>query len=115
MRGYLPKMPKYMISAPLSASFTIPVLQRFMTSLRVTDYIWEGNIGVGAVNGNVWSRAARRKGPASSDLDDIKLGFRITVRDTNDGSEISIEWRIGTDVILFESFCGKIKEIVRRS
>jgi len=44
---------------------------------------------------------------------DIKLAFRIHVRDINDASEVEIEWRIGEDIILFESFCGKLKSIVQ--
>jgi hypothetical protein len=77
-------------------------------------YIWEGNTGVGAVAGNVWSRAARRKAQESNG-EDIQLGFRISIKDTSMASEIIVEWRIGSDVVLFESFCGKLKTIVQHS
>jgi hypothetical protein len=86
-------------------------------SLPVTSYLWDGDCGVGAVAGNVWSRAARRK---FQDLmnGDVKLGFRITVKNIEDSdmtSQVIIEWRIGTDVVLFQSFCGKLKTIVQHS
>jgi 23S rRNA (adenine1618-N6)-methyltransferase len=113
LRPHLPKNPKYVISAPLSASFTIPIVQRFVTSLHLSTYAWEGDIGIGAVTGNVWSRSVRRNPPTPST--EIKLAFRITVTDTNDTSTVTIEWRIGTDIILFESFCGKIKQVITQS
>jgi hypothetical protein len=49
------------------------------------------------------------------ETEEVKLGFRIHVTDKGDMSEVGIEWRIGTDVVLFESFCGKIKSIVQHS
>jgi hypothetical protein len=49
------------------------------------------------------------------ETEEVKLGFRIHVMDKDDMSEVGIEWRIGTDVVLFESFCGKIKTIVQHS
>ena len=81
----------------------------------MTEYIWEQDRCIGAVTGNVWSRSARRKGQEGMETEEVKLGFRIHVMDKGDMSEVGIEWRIGTDVVLFESFCGKIKSIVQHS
>lgn len=67
--------------------------------------------------GNLWSRAARRKQEESREIDwEIRLGFRITVVDVEEStSRVDVEWRLGTDVVLFESFCGKLKSIVQHS
>lgn len=45
----------------------------------------------------------------------VRLGVRINIKDAQNGSQVTIEWRIGTDVMLFESFCGKIKGVVQQS
>jgi hypothetical protein len=79
-------------------------------------YTWENNIAIGAVSGNVWSRSARRKTRDTTVVGGITLGFRISVKDVpNDASQVAVEWRIGTDVVLFESFGGKLKGIIQRS
>lgn len=86
----------------------------------MSEYLWEGNIGIGSVAGNVWSRSARRNtqddSSRDSSKDAVKLGFRINVVEMRDDlSQVVIEWRIGVDVVLFESFCGKVKSIVQHS
>ena len=65
----------------------------------------------------MWSRSARRKTQDDTTMDEgIKLGFRVSVKDVpNDASQVAIEWRIGTDVVIFESFSGKLKSIVQRN
>jgi len=117
LRNFLPKTPRYIINAPLSSSFTIPIIQRFLSSLRTIQYTWDKNIGIAAVSENVWSRSALRKTHNDTNIDEgIKLGFRVSVKDVpNDASQVTIEWRIGTDVVLFESFSGKLKRIVQQS
>jgi hypothetical protein len=110
----IPKTPRYVINAPLASVFTIPRIQRGLLELRITDCKWDGNCGVGAVAGNVWSRAARRRPQETTD-GNIKLGFRISVQDTKMASTVAVEWRIGSDVVLFESFCGKVKTVVQNS
>jgi hypothetical protein len=47
--------------------------------------------------------------------EETKFGFRIQVRDMGMTALVDIEWRWGTDVVLFESFCGKVKGIVQQS
>jgi hypothetical protein len=38
----------------------------------------------------------------------------VSVKDgPNDASQVVIDWRIGTDVVLFESFSGKLKSVVQ--
>lgn len=77
--------------------------------------MWDENIGIGGVAENVWSRSARRRAQKTvSTNTDAKLAFRISVKDMHDISEVAIEWRIGTDFLLFESFCGKVKSIIHR-
>jgi hypothetical protein len=49
------------------------------------------------------------------DNEQVRLGFRINMTDMGGTSKVGIEWRIGTDVVLFESFCGKVKSIVQHS
>ena len=117
LRNLIPQSPRYIISAPLSASFTVPLIQRFLFPISTILYKWENNVGIGAVAGNVWSRAARRKQQESREIDwEIRLGFRITVVDVEvSTSRVDVEWRQGTDVVLFESFCGKLKSIVQHS
>ena len=80
-------------------------------------YQWQGDKCIGAVTGNVWSRSARRKAPTKpterEGEEEVKLGFRIQVKDMGTTAQVDVEWRWGRDVILFESFCGKIKGIVQ--
>ena len=80
--------------------------------------------GVGFANGNVWSRAARRKQQqsleGSTSEDDAMnegdedggpaLGFKIQLRKGNERSvEVMVRWLQGRDSVLFESFCGMLK------
>ena len=46
---------------------------------------------------------------------EIQLGFRIQARDCGDMGRVEVEWRWGWDVVLFESFCGKVKGIIQQS
>jgi len=111
-------------------------------SLDMRLYTWEGEKCIGAVTGNAWSRSARRKirtrnpsseetttKPASEETttkptseeattnptSEIQLGFRIQVRDWGRMGRVEVEWRWGWDVVLFESFCGKVKGIIQQS
>ena len=83
-------------------------------------YVWEGDTGIGTVTGNVWSRSARRKVQSTptagqGDEEEVRLGFRVQVRDTGQEAQVDVEWRLGRDVILFESLCGKLKSIVQQN
>ena len=54
--------------------------------------------------------------PAEQEVEEeTKFGFRIQVRDMGMTAQVDIEWRWGRDVVLFESFCGKVKGIVQQS
>ena len=93
--------------------------------------MWEGEKCIGAVTGNAWSRSARRKirtrNPSSEETttkptseetttnptSEIQLGFRIQVREWGRMGRVEVEWRWGWDVVLFESFCGKVKGIIQ--
>lgn len=82
--------------------------------------------GLGFANGNVWSRAARRRkqqliqGSAkdvapdkeSDDGDDDEpvFGFKVQLMPREKGCvEVLVRWGKGTESVLFESFCGMLK------
>ena len=79
--------------------------------------------GLGFADGNVWSRAARRrkqqlrhdsknKAASDSEGDDSEpaFGFKVQLRSGEKGSvEVSVRWIQGRDSVLFESFCGMLK------
>ena len=98
--------------------------QRLNLVLKRLDLRWQYqaslDTGIGAANGNVWSRAARRKrdriGEGNSTTEDEEdekepaLAFRIQVRPAaTDELEVQIRWLQGEDSVLFESFCGMLK------
>ena len=118
LRDFTPKSSKYIIRAPLSPSFTIPILHRFLSTLRTLQYTWENNVCIAAFAGNVWSRSARRKNISLQEEpmqleEEARVGVRLGVTAAGgDTSQVKIEWRIGTDVILFHSFCGRVKNVV---
>ena len=92
---------------------------------------WKGQmlIGVGFAEGNVWSRAARRKRlkeegkmdvdkSSAEEMEDSEderepaLGFKISVKESEEadgGVSVHIRWLVGMDSVLFESFCGMVK------
>lgn len=79
--------------------------------------------GLGFANGNVWSRAARRRkqhlrrgstndaaSDNESDDDEPVFGFKIQLRSIKKGGvEFLMRWIQGSDSVLFESFCGMLK------
>ena len=85
--------------------------------------------GLGFANGNVWSRAARRRkqqlGRGStddaasdneSDDDEPVLGFKVQLVSSEKGSvEVLVRWIQGRDSVLFESFCGMLKRQLTKS
>ena len=83
----------------------------------MVQYEWKGDTGIGAIVGNVWSRSARRKVQSTSRTqdEDVKLGFRVQVKDMGQQAQVDVEWRLGVDAILFESLCGKLKSIVQQN
>ena len=78
-------------------------------------------VALGKVTENVWSRAARRRrqqGGASNRIpeeqEEPAMMFKVTVgMDIRDeggtDAEITIRWMMGTDSVLFESFCGMLR------
>jgi len=47
--------------------------------------------------------------------EEVRVGVRLGVTAAGgDTSQVEIEWRIGTDVILFHSFCGRVKNVVKQ-
>ena len=78
--------------------------------------------GLGFANGNVWSRAARRRkqqvrhgstndaSDNESDDSEPAFGFKVQLKSSEKGSvEVLVRWIRGRDSVLFESFCGMLK------
>ncbi|KAK9239715.1 hypothetical protein V1525DRAFT_436901 [Lipomyces kononenkoae] len=75
--------------------------------------------------GNVWSRKFRRKRRRDSEDDDhvvqgtpgegIGFGFRIFVEDSvkTEVTRCVLHWSYGSDPIVFESFCGMLKDRIQ--
>jgi len=129
----LKSLPKHLLPFPSEYSFLLPessktVLQS--TSLQLNSLLsdlplqwkWVTTIstGVGFAEGNVWSRAARRRSirsPSSADSSidedmEMALGFKITLQEKSDpgpGILVTARWLKGYDTVLFESFCGMLK------
>jgi 23S rRNA (adenine1618-N6)-methyltransferase len=77
---------------------------------------------------NVWSRHARRKRqgqreemvnqPEKYTRDEAAIGVRIHLMGDDyiaKGVTVVIRWLKGTDTILFESFCGMMKQKIQGS
>ena len=79
--------------------------------------------GLGFANGNVWSRAARRRkqqvrhdstnniaSDNESDDSEPTFGFKVQLKSSEKGSvEVLVRWIQGRESVLFESFCGMLK------
>lgn len=76
--------------------------------------MWKDSIktGLALSDGNVWSRAARRKVMRGDDQveQDIEFtfGVKVVVGTISDGSKLTIRWMKGHDSVVFESFCGML-------
>ncbi|KAI0392408.1 hypothetical protein F5Y17DRAFT_361588 [Xylariaceae sp. FL0594] len=106
-----------------------------MAAMDLRSWVWEeGRLrGVGLAEGNVWSRAYRRRQsskmtPAAQEITSpspplslaaCPFGFSITIhkQDTEVGSAgplaVILRWLQGTDDSLFESFLGVIRRCLR--
>jgi len=116
LRDLIPRNPRYVISSGISGSFALAMIQKFLAEAGVEECTWSGNACVGMAVRNTWSRAARRRrgGQMYDTSTENPLGFRITVQDNSrGGSEVTVEWRVGLDKIMFESFCGKVKRTIQ--
>ena len=79
-------------------------------------HAWGNQVGIVLVSGNVWSRSARRKTQVTTSTDETKLGFRLSAKVvSNHACQVAIEWRIGTDFVTFQSFCGKVRSLVQQT
>jgi len=81
--------------------------------------------GVGFAQGNVWSRAARRKhlqqdsqstkiadGIHDMDVSEVESAFVFKIQlqeNTERGVEVNVRWLQGKDIVLIESFSGMLK------
>lgn len=122
---------------PLPADYKLPIsdvpMERFAKTIDETMHNlalqWKWNetlrLGYGRATKNVWSRSARRKrkreeagrqptGQKEPELmaeseNEIALGFEISVQ----SDELVIRWVQGRDQVLFESFCGMMKQTLQ--
>lgn len=127
-------LPKHLLPFPSEYRFDVREVsidscaQLLNNTIQALDIRWQYRpimaTGVGFANGNVWSRAARRKQQQSLDGSTSKddamneevedggpaLGFKIQLRKGNEGgAEVMVRWLQGRDSVLFESFCGMLK------
>jgi len=97
--------------------------------LRAMDLRWQWRpalaSGVGFAQGNVWSRAARRKhlqqdsqstkiadGIHDMDVSEVESAFVFKIQlqeNTERGVEVNVRWLQGKDIVLIESFSGMLK------
>jgi 23S rRNA (adenine1618-N6)-methyltransferase len=108
------------------------ILYDMMESLDLCSWIWDEQRlrGVGFADGNVWSRAYRRKragenGPLQQetvipplDVRTCAFGFSISIQagdaDKSSGSPaVILRWLQGDDYSLFESFTGAVQRRLR--
>lgn len=133
-------LPKHLLPFPSETSFNVFEMsiencsQRLNNTLQSLELRWQYRpimaAGVGFANGNVWSRAARRKqqqSPTDSTDKDHPmnegdedrgpaLGFKIQLRkETEGGVLLMVRWLQGRDSVLFESFCGMLKRQLKAS
>lgn len=122
---------------PLPTDYKLPIsdvpMERFAKAIDETMHNlalqWKWNeelrLGYGRATKNVWSRSARRKrkreeGGKQATLEkdvelkdesdnEIALGFEISVQT----DELLIRWVQGQDQVLFESFCGMMKQTLQ--
>ena len=132
-------LPKHLLPFPSESPFSVEMSiehcsQRLNDTVNALGLQWQYRpilaTGVGFANGNVWSRAARRKQQhsptdpkdkdhAMNDDDENEgptFGFKIQLRKGHEaGTEVMIRWLQGRDSVLFESFCGMVKRQLRDS
>ncbi|PYH48897.1 DUF890 domain protein [Aspergillus saccharolyticus JOP 1030-1] len=123
-------VPKHLLPFPAEYTFTITTesidelasaVDAELTSLPI-QWHWSKNsaTGVGFAMQNVWSRQARRKlrhPDAMTDQPQVEeskatLGFKVQLKREIDDAKmvkVVIRWVKGTDIVLFESFCGMLK------
>ena len=130
-------LPKHLLPFPSESPFSIEMSiencsQRLNDTLDALELRWQYRpimaTGVGFANGNVWSRAARRKQKHSPTEPTDKInamneddedggrtfGFKIQLRKGHEaGTEVIVRWLQGRDSVLFESFCGMVKRQLR--
>ncbi|KAI2641252.1 hypothetical protein GGS21DRAFT_487591 [Xylaria nigripes] len=123
------------ITIPISTDAT-PSFKRILCdtleSMDLRSWIWDEHRlrGVGFSDGNVWSRAYRRRrvddstatkqkiAAPSLDMTTCAFGFSISLHpeniDRSDGSQaVIVRWLQGDDESLFESFSGVIRRCLR--
>ncbi|KAI9756542.1 MAG: hypothetical protein M4579_003801 [Chaenotheca gracillima] len=128
-------LPKSLLPFPSEFDFVMSgisidvVGQRVNSALEDLGLQWQWKpamaMGVGFADGNVWSRASRRRQKRakegvedmqdeSSDSDEAALGFKIQLTASKESKDVNviIRWLKGNDSVLFESFCGMLKRKV---
>ncbi|KAI1740216.1 hypothetical protein F4680DRAFT_123864 [Xylaria scruposa] len=128
-KKYLPPI----TAVTIYKSVPVPLLQKMLRgtieSLDLCLWTWDEKRlrGVGFSEGNVWSRAYRRKRDAatkpetsvpSPDVSRCAFGFSISILPESpdkpsSGTPVLLRWLQGDDELLFESFGGLIRRCLR--
>ena len=117
---YLPFPTQYTINL-FKTSLIVVVKSAIDTQLRSLDLRWTGihktGVAIGEASQNVWNRAYRReqqkrlKSGGTETVGDqgkkVALAFRVSVFE-EPAKKIVIDWLRGSDVQLWESFCGML-------
>ncbi|GAP91868.1 putative duf890 domain-containing protein [Rosellinia necatrix] len=103
-------------------------------SLDLRSWVWDEQRlrGVGFANGNVWSRAYRRKRTGGNekstqneaaatpvDLAGCAFGFSLSIQpdesaESSSNPKVILRWLQGDDASLFESFAGVVRRCLRK-
>ncbi|KAI9839098.1 MAG: hypothetical protein M1837_002237 [Sclerophora amabilis] len=128
----LSSLPKSLLPFPSESTLTLSSAsidttgQQINAVLKSLNLQWQWKqsmaTGVGFAEGNVWSRASRRKHKISGDAaeeededaNEVNFGFKIQVKAEKGSADVKIliRWLKGNDSVLFESFCGMLKRKV---
>lgn len=116
--------PKTLLPFPTDFEFIASVTtevaaQRLNETMQGLSLQWQYKpsmtMGLVLTNGNVWSRAARRRkeqGQEEMDVvddDSVALCAIVALSNATLGAKVRIRWLQGQDHVLFESFCGMLK------
>ena len=121
------------------------LLRNAMAALDLVSWKWDSSAsrGVGFADGNVWSRAYRRKkerqpqpptdggiepridrsaGKVPADVQDCPFGFAIWIHREHNGTrnaegrvKVTVRWLQGRDYSLLESFTGMLRQVILRA
>ncbi|KAK0513586.1 hypothetical protein JMJ35_003950 [Cladonia borealis] len=131
-------LPKHLLPFPSESTFTVNDTSVDSCARSMSETLHSLDVkfryrpilgtGLGFADGNVWSRAARRKkqqvrhdstnhvaSDNESDDSEPVFGFKVQLNYSEKGSVVLVRWIQGRDSVLFESFCGMLKRELTRA